>query len=74
MENLRYLNKTKNQTERQNFSNWWKEQINIYGQEVSYYSNTAPLSSFNFLYGEKPDGGFTDGKPLIVLLNLNQLN
>ena len=71
MENLRYLNKTKNQTERQNFSNWWKEQINIYGQEVSYYSNTAPLSSFNFLYGEKPDGGFTDGKPLIVLLNLN---
>lgn len=71
METLRYLDKQHNQAERQNFSNWWKEQINIFGQEIVYYSNNAPLSSFNFLYGEKPDGGFTDGKQMIVLLNLN---
>jgi hypothetical protein len=71
MENLRYLNKGINQDERQNFSNWWLEQINIYGQEVVYYSNTITLSASNFLYGEQPDAGFTSGNNLIVLLNLN---
>jgi hypothetical protein len=71
MESLRYLNKQNNQAERQNFSNWWKEQISIFGQEIVYYSNSAPISSFNFLYGEKPDSRFEDGKQMVVLLNLN---
>lgn len=71
MESLRYLNKNVNQNERNNFSNWWKEQINIYGQEVLYYTNTTTLSASNFLYGEDPTAGFGEGKDLIVLLNLN---
>lgn len=71
METLRYLNKEVNIDERQNFSNWWLEQINIYGQEVMYYSNTTSLSASNFLYGEETTAGFTSGDKLIVLLNLN---
>jgi len=71
MESLRYLNKDNNLAERRNFSGWWKEQININGQSVLYYSNTTTLSASNFLYGEDPAAGFLDAQPMIVLLNLN---
>jgi hypothetical protein len=71
MESLRYLNKVTNQNELQNFNGWWKEQINVYGQEVLYYTNTTTLSASNFLYGEDPSAGFNVGQSLIVLLNLN---
>lgn len=71
METLRYLNKGINANERQNFSNWWKEQININGQDVLYYTDTTTLSTCNLLYGENPSAGFDEGKSMIVLLNLN---
>lgn len=71
MEKLRYLDKQFNQQERSNFSFWWKEQIEIYGQEISYYSNTTTLSASNFLYGEEPSAGFDGPKEMVVLLNLN---
>jgi hypothetical protein len=71
MEKLRFLDKTKNFQERKNISNWWKEQINIYGQEVTYFSGLAQLSSMHTLYGEDVESGFSEGKKLIVQLNLN---
>jgi hypothetical protein len=71
METLRFLNKETNQNERNNFSNWWLEQINIYGQNINYYSLGTSLSSSYFLYGEQPDAGFLPAQPMIVLLNLN---
>jgi len=71
METLRYLNKQTNQNERQNFSNWWKEQIQIYGQEILHYSNLTTIADSNVLYGEQPDAGFGPPHPFIVLANLN---
>jgi len=71
MEKLRFLNKHINQNERENFSNWWYEQINIYGQDILYYSLDTSLSASNFLYGEQPDAGFSPPKEFVVLLNLN---
>jgi hypothetical protein len=71
METLRFLNKDINQNERNNFSNWWLEQINIYGQSINYYSLSTSVSSSYFLYGEQPDAGFLPAEPMIVLLNLN---
>lgn len=71
MESLRYLNKEINFNERQNFNGWWKEQININGQEVQYFTNSTTLSGSNFLYGEDPSAAFNPSKPLIVLLNIN---
>ena len=71
MESLRYLNKGINSNERQLFSNYWKEQIHINGQEINYYQNMTTLSGVNVLYGEEPSAGFAPSKPLIVLLNLN---
>jgi hypothetical protein len=70
MESLRYLNKGVNTQERQNFSNWWYEQISIFGQEIHYYTNQSTLTGMNVLYGEEPDAGFAASKNLIVLLNL----
>ena len=71
METLRFLDKQNNNQERQNFSFWWKEQVDIYGQEVQYFSSTVTLSSSNFLYGEEPSGGFTDAHKIVALLNIN---
>jgi hypothetical protein len=71
MESLRFLNKQYNTNERKNFSNWWYEQINIYGQEVDYYTNQTTLSSAYQFYGENIDAGFGAAQKMIVLLNLN---
>jgi hypothetical protein len=71
METLRYLNKVENINERQNFSNWWKEQINIYGQDTTYHVYNSSLTGVNVIYGEEPNARFEPGMPLIVLLNLN---
>jgi len=71
MEKLRFLNKKINANERKNFSNWWYEQINIYGQEIDYYTNQTQLSSAYHLYGEEPSAGFADPRKMIVMLNLN---
>jgi hypothetical protein len=71
MEKLRYLNKQINANERNLFSNYWHEQINIYGQEINFFSNKSSLSAMNVLYGEEPSAGFLEGQKMIVLLNLN---
>ena len=39
MESVRFLNKGYNANERANFSGWWLEQINIFGQQIKYYKN-----------------------------------
>jgi hypothetical protein len=71
METVRFLDKSKNFQERKNFSNWWREQISMFGQEVNYFSSLVQLSSMNPLYGEDVESGFSEGKKLIVQLNLN---
>lgn len=71
MAKLRYQNKTLNLNERQLFSAQWREQIEIYGQEVAFYSNKATLDTMNPLYGEDPNSGFLKPRKLVVLLNLN---
>jgi hypothetical protein len=72
MEKLRYLNKSVNFNERNNFSNWNLELINVYGQEIEYYTNLTQLSSSYALYGEEPTAGFNNNPyKMVVLLNLN---
>jgi hypothetical protein len=71
METLRFLNKRTNTNERNNFNNWWREQISIYGQDVMFYSNGTTLPTAYFLYGEEPSAEYKESHNLIVLLNLN---
>jgi hypothetical protein len=71
MEKLRYQNKKFNLNERSYVSNLWKEQIEIYGQEVFYYFNKAELKDMHRLYGEDQSIGFAKPKPLIILCTMN---
>ena len=71
MESVRFLNKQINLNERNNFDNWNREQIQMYGQDIKFFSNLTTLSSVDSLYGEDTVSGFGEGKNLIVLLNLN---
>lgn len=71
MAKLRYLNKKLNLNERKLISSQWREQIEIYGQEVNYYSNKATLDTMNPLYGEDPNSGYLKPRKIILLLNMN---
>ena len=67
---IRFLNKRNNANERENYSKWWKEQIEQYGTSVTYYTNGYTLSSHNFLYGEDPTSKFGKIENLILLTNI----
>jgi len=71
MGQLRYQNKKINLNERQLFSSQWREQIEIYGQEVNFYYNKATLDTMHPLYGEDPNSGFARPKKIVLLLNMN---
>jgi len=71
METLRYLNKEQNSNEREYISSLWKEQIEIYGQEIEFKSNLSQISDMNPLYGEDQSSGYSDSKKLLVQLVLN---
>jgi hypothetical protein len=68
---LRYLNKSLNDNERANFSNWWNEEINVFGQDVYYYVSTFTLSAGN-IYGEQPTATYTDPIRMTMMLDLSQ--
>jgi hypothetical protein len=69
---LRFLKKDINQNERDNYANWWKEQIQLYGTEVDYYTNSYKLSSHDALYGEEPTQVYAQPKKIVVALTLNE--
>lgn len=70
MQSVRYLNKSINGNERNNFSGWWREQINHYGTKVRYYTNGYTLTSHNFLYGEDPTTSFESSGELIMITSI----
>jgi hypothetical protein len=69
---FRFTDKDNNQNERILFSNYWREQINQYGQKVMYYMNTFSAASADMLYGEQPTQTFAPPMPLIIAINLNE--
>lgn len=70
MDRIRYLNKDLNVQERNNYSGWWREQINHYGTKVRYYTSGYTLTSHNFIYGEDPTSAFESVGELIMLTNI----
>lgn len=70
MEKVRYLNKTINDNERELVSNFWKEQIEHYGVETTYYTHGYAFSSHNFLYGEDPTSVFLSSGPVVMLTDI----
>ncbi len=69
---LRFLDKSVNVNERQNYDGWWKEQLQLYGTEVEYFVNTFSLSASDEIYGEQPTAQFADSKRIILALTLNE--
>ena len=70
--NIRFLNKDLNENERTNFSNWWKEEIEMYGQVVDYYIQNYDLTKADNLYGEHPDAPYLAPVRMVMLLDLTQ--
>jgi hypothetical protein len=70
MQKVRYLNKNINANERENYSRWWKEQIEHYGVNVIYYTNGYSLSSHNFLYGEDPTATFLSAGNVVMVTDI----
>ena len=70
--NLRFLDKSVNCNERDNYKGWWLEQIYQYGTVVDYYKNNTTLETMDSLYGEEPSQTFSESKKLIFALTLNE--
>lgn len=68
--NVRYLNKNNNANERENYSKWWKEQIEHYGTSVTYFTHGYSLTSHNFLYGEDPTSKYGKIDNVIMLTDI----
>lgn len=70
MERVRFLNKGITLQERENFSNWWYEQIAQFGTEVNYFRHGYTLETHNSLYGEDPTTPFISAGPVIMATNI----
>ena len=69
---LRFSNKTKNLQERENYSRWYKEQIRLYGTEVSYHTASTDLTQYDPIYGEDSDQTFDDPVKMVMYIELNE--
>lgn len=69
---LRFTDKEKNQAERLQMSNYWREQIDMYGQKVLYYRNKYNVQTADNIYGEQPLAGFLTPKPIIMGVQLSE--
>jgi hypothetical protein len=70
MQQVRYLNKTITENERQNFSRWWYEQFQHYGTRVNYYTNGYTLSTHNFIYGEDPTSVYVNSGSVVMVTDI----
>ena len=72
--NLRFLHKDTNVNEIANFSNWWREQINLYGTEVAYYTNNYETSAHDAVYGEHTTKTFSASASLVMGIELTEMS
>ena len=69
---FRFTDKEKNADERNIISNYWREQINLYGQKIGYIVNNTTTLSADMLYGEQPTQAYSPPQDLIIAINLNE--
>jgi len=71
---FRFTNKSNENSanERLLFSNYWREQINLYGVKVSYFVNRYNTLSGDNFYGEDPNRSFADPVDLVIAVTLNE--
>ena len=69
---IRFTDKDKNQAERVLYSNYWREQIDMFGQKVLYYRNLYNLNDGDNTYGEITLNRFDQPKDMLMLINLSE--
>jgi hypothetical protein len=69
---VRFTDKENNQSERNLYSNYWREQIDMYGQKVLYYRNKYNVDTADNIYGEQPLAGFVTPQFLIMGITLSE--
>jgi hypothetical protein len=69
---FRYTDKQNNACERNTISNYWREQINLYGQKVGYIVNNTTTLSADMLYGEHPTQAYSPPQYIVIAMNLNE--
>lgn len=70
MQKVRYLDKKINDNERNLVSGYWKEQIEHYGAEVTYYTHGYTLSTHFYLYGEDTTATFVSAGPMVMFTDI----
>ena len=69
---LRFTDKENNECERELHSNYYREQIAMYGQKVMYYRNTTTALSADNIYGEQPLARFEEPRAMVMMINLTE--
>lgn len=68
-----FVDKDNTTGERDLYSNYWKEQIGLYGQKVGYILNNYNLGlTGNNFYGEEPTQQYSPPITIKMLVNLNE--
>ena len=70
MQKVRYLDKKINDNERSLVSGYWKEQIEHYGAEVTYYTHGYTLSTHYYLYGEDTTATSVSAGPMVMFTDI----
>jgi len=70
---FRFMDKSNNECERELISNVMREQINLYGTKVTYFTHTynPALTADNF-YGEQPTAAYGIPIEFIAMIDLNE--
>jgi hypothetical protein len=69
---FRFSDKSIQQNERILFSNYWREQINMYGTKVNYFVNTFNVTNSDNVYGEQTTKTFSNSRELVLAVTLNE--
>lgn len=71
LDQQRFLDKEKNANERQLYSNWWEEQIALYGMKVDYQVYGYSLSAHDYQYGEQPTAEYATPQEMVVIADIS---
>jgi len=66
-----FVDKNQNSSNITLYDNYWKEQINLYGQTVGYIVNNTTTLSADMLYGEQPTQAYSPPVYIKMLVELN---
>ena len=69
---VRFTDKENNIAERSLYSNYWREQIDLYGQKILYYRNLYNVQDGDNTYGEMPLSQFEAPREMIMLFTLTE--